>query len=288
MKVGIGLPNTVPGTEGKTLVEWARRADASGFSSLGVIDRLVYPNYDPIVSLAAAAAVTERIGLMTTVLLGPLRPNAVSLAKEALSLDCLSGGRFSLGIALGARSDDYEVSGIPWEGRGAALERQLEQIKKVWGGEVKGMEGRPVGPPPVREGRPELIVGGHGDAAIERAARFGDGWIMGGGAPDQFRELGAKFDQAWGRAGRAGKPRKVGLAYFALGPDGKKNADSYIHDYYGWLGEVADMIASSVATDEETVRAYLQAFSDAGCEELVFFACSADVEQVELLAGARP
>ena len=76
MDVGIGLPNAVPGTSGAQLVEWARRADGRGFSSLGTIDRVVYDNYEPLTALAAAAAVTERIGLCTSVLLGPLRDNA--------------------------------------------------------------------------------------------------------------------------------------------------------------------------------------------------------------------
>ena len=103
MDVGIGLPNAVPGATGEQLVEWARRADARGFSSLGTIDRVVYDNYEPLIALAGAAAVTERIGLCTTVLLGPLRPNAAELAKQALSVNALSGGRFTLGIGLGAR-----------------------------------------------------------------------------------------------------------------------------------------------------------------------------------------
>ncbi|HEU4944439.1 MAG TPA: LLM class flavin-dependent oxidoreductase, partial [Solirubrobacterales bacterium] len=103
MDVAIGLPNAVPGTTGRQLVEWARRADARGFSSLGTIDRIAYENYEPLTALAAAAVVTERIGLCTSVLLGPLRPNAVELAKQALSLQALSGGRFTLGIGLGGR-----------------------------------------------------------------------------------------------------------------------------------------------------------------------------------------
>lgn len=98
MKIGIGLPNAVPGATGGELTEWARRAEARDFSTLGTIDRLVYDNYEPLVALAAAAAVTERIGLATTVLLAPLRTNAIELAKQALSINALSGGRLTLGF----------------------------------------------------------------------------------------------------------------------------------------------------------------------------------------------
>src|SRR5215470_15108621 len=129
MDVGIGLPNAVPGTPGARLVEWARRADARGFSSLGTIDRVVYDNYEPLTALAAAAAVTERIGLCTSVLLGPLRTNPTELAKQSLSLNALSEGRFTLGIGLGAREDDYEASDVSLRGRGRVLDEALERIK---------------------------------------------------------------------------------------------------------------------------------------------------------------
>ena len=105
MKVGIGLPGAVAGTNGESIVEFARRAEAQGFSSLGTIDRIVYGNWEPLVALAAAAVVTERIELMTTVMLGPLRLNAVQTAKQALSVNELSGGRLTLGIGLGGRGD---------------------------------------------------------------------------------------------------------------------------------------------------------------------------------------
>jgi hypothetical protein len=78
----------------------------------------------------------------------------------------------------------------------------------------------------------------------------------------------------------------MALAYFALGDGARQAADSYLHDYYGWLGEIADMIAGSAAVDADTVRQYVQAFTDAGCDELVMFPCSPDPGQVDLLADA--
>lgn len=119
MEIAIGLPNTVRGATGDQLIDWARAADEAGFSSLGTIDRIVYPNYEPLVALSAAAAVTDRIRLATTVMLGPLRGNPAMVAKQMLSLDTLAGGgRAVLGIGLGAREDDYEISGVPMSERG--------------------------------------------------------------------------------------------------------------------------------------------------------------------------
>ncbi len=284
MDVGIGLPATVPGVDGKTLVEWARRSDEAGFSTLGTIDRLVYPSYEPLAALAAAAAVTQRTRLTTSILIAPLRVNAALLAKQAATLDDLSGGRLTLGVAIGQREDDYEASGIETGSRGAMLDSQLQELKRVWSGEERGIAG-PIGPP-ARNGGPELIVGGTVEASFDRAARHAKGWMMGGGAPDQFRDMAQKVREAWSRASRDESPRLISLAYFVLGEGAREAADSYIHDYYEYLGDVADAIAQSVAVDEGMVAQYLEAFSAAGCDELILFPCSTRLDQVDLLARA--
>lgn len=278
MDVAIGLPNAVPGTTGGELVEWARRADARGFSSLGTIDRVVYGNYEPLTALAAAAAVTERIGLCTSVLLGPLRTNPTELAKQALSVHALSNGRFTLGIGLGAREDDYEASSVDLKGKGRRLDEALERIKEVWEGDEIG---------PSESGSPDLVVGGSVDASFARAARFGDGWIAGGAPPDQFAEMAEKAKAAWTAAGREGEPRLMGLAYYSLGERAEEEAKAYLTDYYAFLGEeTAGYIASSAAKDADTVRQYLEAFDAAGCGELILFPSSGDPDQVDLLADA--
>lgn len=277
MKVGIGLPNAVPGTGGAELVEWARRAEARGFSTLGTIDRVAYDNYEPLVALTAAAAVTERIGLCTSVLLGPLR-NPAGLAKQCLSLNALAEGRFTLGIAVGGREDDYAASGVDFGTRGRALDAELELLGEAWAGDRIG---------PARGGKPGLVVGGSADVSFARAARFGDGWIAGGAPPDQFAAMAAKLDAAWAEAGRDGAPRKLALGYFSLGPDAEANADAYLRGYYAWLGEeTAGYIAGAAAKDADTVKRYLAAFEEGGCEELILFPSASDPAQVDLLADA--
>ncbi|MGH2955450.1 MAG: LLM class flavin-dependent oxidoreductase [Solirubrobacterales bacterium] len=285
MDVAVGLPNTVPGTEGEQLLEFARRGEAAGFSSLGTLDRLVYPGYEPLTSLAGAAAVTERIPLASTVLLAPYRLNGALLAKEAASVHRISGGRFSLGLGLGWREDDYEASGISYSERGRKLDEMLEEIERVWSGHEYGVAGG-IGPD-VSSDPPRILVGGSVAAAFKRAARHGAGWILGGGTPEQASEGRAKLEAEWESAGRDGKPYVGALAYFSLGADGERNAESYLGHYYAAMGEEpAKQVIASAATDADTVRGYVQAFADAGVDELFLFPCSPDPEQVDLLAEA--
>jgi alkanesulfonate monooxygenase SsuD/methylene tetrahydromethanopterin reductase-like flavin-dependent oxidoreductase (luciferase family) len=276
MEVGIGLPTTIPGVTGEQVVEWARRAEARGFSTLGTIDRIVYPNYEPLIALAAAAAVTERIRLTTSILIAPYRANGALLAKQAATLDHLSGGRLVLGVAVGGREDDYAVSGVDFHTRGKRFDAMLAEMEGLWAGGS-------VGPQPPR-GRPTLIVGGTADVAFERAARYGDGWIMGGGTPDGFKDGAQKLAAAWQAAGREGTPRGLALAYYSLGDRAKEAAASYLGDYYAFLGEYASSVADGAATDADTVRAYVQGFADAGCDELILFPSDPDPGQVDLLA----
>jgi alkanesulfonate monooxygenase SsuD/methylene tetrahydromethanopterin reductase-like flavin-dependent oxidoreductase (luciferase family) len=277
--IGIGLPNTIPGTEGRRLIDWAKNAEEAGFSTLGTIGRLVYPNYEELVALSAAAAVTSRIRLTTSVLLAPL------FAKQAASLDRLSGGRLVLGLGLGGRDDDFTASALPTTGKGRRLDQQLAEMKRIWSGERLGFAGA-IGPAPVRPGGPELILGGTAEASFRRVALLGDGWIMGGGTPDMFAQSAAAVDEAWQEAGRPGRPRKLSLAYFALGPNARGQADNYLLHYYAFLGDTARQIAAGAAVSAEMAKGYAEAFESAGCDELIFVPTTAAPDQVGLLAGA--
>jgi alkanesulfonate monooxygenase SsuD/methylene tetrahydromethanopterin reductase-like flavin-dependent oxidoreductase (luciferase family) len=262
---------------GQQLVEWARRADGRGFSTLGTIDRHVYGNYEPLIALTAAAAVTERIGLTTAVMLGPLRGNPHSVAKQTQSLQALSGGRLTLGIGLGGREDDYEFADVPMSERAERMDGLLEALRADWADERMG--------PPAE--RPGVLVGGAVEASFKRAARFGDGWIAGGAGPDEFAAAAAQVKDAWSEAGREGQPKLACLAYFSLGENAEENATAYLTHYYAFLGEeVAQYIANSAAKDAETVKGYLAAYEAVGCDELIIFPSSSDPDQVDLLADA--
>ena len=184
MEIGIGLPNTLKGATGALMLEWARRADAGPFTSLGVLDRLEYESYEPLIALAAAAGATARVQLAALIITGPLRNDAL-LAKEAASLDALSGGRLVLGLGLGARKSDYAAAGVAYANRGHRLAEQLAALRACW-------EDERIGPRPARPGGPPLLIGGLSDSAYARAARYADGYVHGGGPPRAFAAAAAK------------------------------------------------------------------------------------------------
>jgi len=276
MELGVGLPNTVAGTDAAAIYAWARGVDQGPFASLSVFDRIAYDSLDPLATLAAVAPLTERVRLATTVLIGPLR-NTTLLAKEAATVDVLSGGRLTLGLALGARDDDYEVTGVRPSDRGEHLTQQLYELREHW-------DAGDIGPHPVQEGGPQLLVGGLTDAAIARAVRYCDGYIHGGGPPRAFARLATRTQAAWSESGRPGKPALWGMGYFALGDEEAVAGEAYLLDYYAFTGPFAMRIAEGLLRSPRDVVQFMRGYRDAGCDHLVLFPTSADITQLERLA----
>jgi len=267
MEIGIGLPAAVPGTAGTAVADWAAEGERRGFASLAVLDRLVYDNLDPIVALAAAAARTERVELMTTILGVPFRQSAAVLAKQLASLDRVSGGRLTAGLALGGWPEDYEASGTPLAGRGAAFEAMLDAMRGFWG------DG----------GEPALLLGAIAPVGFRRAAAHGKGWVAPFFGHDMLVDGIAATRAAWAEAGRTDRPRIVAARYFCLGARADEVADEYLEHYYG--AGYAPARADTLTTRQQ-LHAELARLAAAGCDDALLFPCSGDVGQVALLADA--
>ena len=277
MRVGVGLPSTVPGAHGQLLIQWAAQADQGPFSSLGVLDRLVYDSYDPFTALAVAAAVTQRVLLATTIVIGPLR-NTSLLAKSAASLDALSNGRLVLGLAVGARKEDYDAARVEYRTRGRRLSEQLATLRMLW------EEGR-FNPRDARSQGPALLLGGGSDSAYARMARYTSGYVHGGGPPRAFARAADKARAAWLDAGRPGQPQLWAQGYFALGDETTIEAGmNYLRDYYAFTGPFAEKIATGILTTPQAIAQFLRGYEEAGCDELILFPTLPDLAQLTCLA----
>jgi alkanesulfonate monooxygenase SsuD/methylene tetrahydromethanopterin reductase-like flavin-dependent oxidoreductase (luciferase family) len=276
MRVGVGLPITIPRADPSLVLRWAEYADTGPFTSLGVLDRFLYDNFEAMTGLAAAAAVTERIALAATIVIAPLR-SPILLAKQAATIDAFSGGRLTLGVGLGARQDDYEIAGVEYRTRGRRLTEALADMRSFW-------ESERVGPRPAQTGGPRLLVGGSGGPALVRMARYADGYVHGGGPPRAFARAANEARAAWNDAGRPGQPELWGQAYFALDGAGEAGA-AYLKDYYAFTGPFAEKIAAGLLTTPDEVADLLRGYEEAGCDELILFPAVAQMSQLESLAA---
>src|SRR5947207_5490430 len=283
MKIGIGLPATIPGTEGKRILDWAKKADSGPFSSLTILDRLIFPNYEALITLAAVAGATQRIRLMTTVLLAPLR-NPVLFAKQAASLDALSGGRLTLGLGIGAREDDYLAASVPFKRRGKLFDEELETLEKIWSSQPLNDKIGPIGPSPAQPDGPEILIGGYSPAAVQRVGHWGNGFIAGGRDPKGTQQFFQAAEESWKGAGRPGKPRLVGCFYYALGPDSKERAGAYLRNYYSFLGPMVEMMISNLPMTTDAIKERIQAYEEIGADEVIMWPCTPDLEQLDQLA----
>lgn len=281
MDIGIGLPTTLP-VDGPAMLDWARRAEDRGFSALATIDRIVYPNYDSLTALAAAAGATSRIGFFTDILLAPAYP-PVWLAKATGSLQALSGGRLTLGLGVGGRPDDFAAVDRLYERRGRLMDETLELLHKAWAGEpVAG--GEHAVTPAVPGGTVPILVGGNGPAAIRRTVTWGDGWTIGGAPPAMAAEAAEKVRAAWREAGREGEPRLAALTYFGFGDDATLSRS--LLGYYAFMGDMAAFVVAGAVKTPAEARQRAADFEAAGFTDLMFDPAVPGLDQIDRLADA--
>lgn len=286
MKVGVGLPFKMPTDSWAYIAELARRADAGPFSSFSALDRIAYDNFEAMAELAAVAAITRRLRLVTAVLLAPVR-NAGVLAKQAATIDAISNGRLTLGLAVGGRADDAVVAPAEFRDRGRRFEDQLVHMKRIWAGEILEGAERPVGPAPVQPGGPEILIGGTHPRAIARVGKFANGYVMGGRALELEWAKGviAEVDGSWQSAGRTGKPRIIVTLPCALGPGAEEAVDNALSDYYGLPGGSGQARQVRIQpTSPEIIRNAIAMHEDLGIDEIIFRPVTPDLEQLDRLA----
>jgi alkanesulfonate monooxygenase SsuD/methylene tetrahydromethanopterin reductase-like flavin-dependent oxidoreductase (luciferase family) len=292
MQIGLTLPTMVANLDRPTILEWMQRIDAGPFSSLAAGERIAFPNQELMVTMAAAAAVTTRVRLVTTIVILPMH-SAPLIAKQAATLDVLSGGRLTLGLGVGGRDEDYRAVGASFARRVTRLAEQVSVMRAVWRGEQVVPNVNPIGPRPVQPGGPDLLIGAMLPGSIRRAAEWADGVTGWSFKPDPVEVAGTfrMVADAWKEAGRTTRPRLVTGFWFALGKNGREQMDAYVRSYLGNFGDsVAGAIAKGIAaTSAAAVRDACRALADVGTDELILVPTTADLDEIdrleELIAG---
>jgi alkanesulfonate monooxygenase SsuD/methylene tetrahydromethanopterin reductase-like flavin-dependent oxidoreductase (luciferase family) len=263
MRVGVWMPNAMPfGLERSFFLDWVRLADDAGFDTLSTVDRPNYDMWDPLVSLAAAAAVTERIRLATITLPLPNR-NEVLVAKQAAVIDRLSGGRLTLGVSLGSRPDDYQVFGATLEHRVTRFRQQIASLRRVWAeARLSDREHGVLGPPPIQDPGPPIWLGALSERGRQRAVELADGFIFGGAA--HLSTIGPAIQGLRPQVAERGKPDFSfnAVAFIAIGGE-REFAEAVAHHeryypvlpvpaeqaiHHGPIGKIKDVVAEYAAS----------------------------------------
>ncbi|MCH9669435.1 MAG: LLM class flavin-dependent oxidoreductase [Actinomycetia bacterium] len=284
------LPVMEPDLDAATLRKWAQFIDSGPFSSLCWGERMAFDNPETLTLLGALAAWTDRVQLVTTVVIPQLH-DPVMLAKALATGDMLSGGRLTVGLGVGGRHEDYHAAGAnPATQTMRDMADRAWVMKRVWSGEKVTDSTLPVGPPPLQEGGPKLLVGTMGPKTTRNAAGWADG-LAGTTLDLDLARQNELFDvarAAWRQADKAA-PHLATSFWFAIGGGDEPRAQVHRHlrRYLNWIPvELVDAMAASTgwAGTADELRGVLQRFSDIGTDEVFLIPTSSDIDQVRRVA----
>lgn len=287
MDIGLSLPTMAPGYGPTTTVDWARGIDAGPFSSVSAGERITFSNPELFTTLAAAAAVTERVQVFVNLIVAPLHPTPL-IAKQVATIDQLAGGRTTVAVGVGGRGHDFRAADAPFEGRHARLDEQVAELRRLWAGEPPFPGADPVGPASVQPGGPPILAGALGPKAMARAAAWADG-VTGFSVSGRKAEMATTFElaeKAWAEAERPA-PRKVSGCFYAVGVDEPaETLRSFTHRYLAIFGEE---FATAMADDcwvssPDALRRLLDDAEEAGCDEVVLVPATVDLACLEATA----
>ncbi|MBV9944872.1 MAG: TIGR03619 family F420-dependent LLM class oxidoreductase [Solirubrobacterales bacterium] len=304
LKFGLALENFTPAEkvpDVASIVTYARRAEELGYESLWAWDHMFlgsgrpFPFLESLSTLALLTAHTERAELGTGILVLPLRRAAV-LAKTAASIEIMSGGRLTLGMAVGWYEREFDACGVPFKQRGKIFEENLALMKEFWTGErVSGSAGgiefrnAVMLPTPAPRPRPRLLIGGYVDRVLRRVAEKGDGWLTYFYEPDPFSSAWRRIREHAEAAGR--DPDELdNVAQLPLCIDDSfeaadARARRYIHDYFdlpAWSESTAE---SAIRGTPEQCAEQIAAQAAAGVQHICLCPCNYEIEQVERFAA---
>jgi alkanesulfonate monooxygenase SsuD/methylene tetrahydromethanopterin reductase-like flavin-dependent oxidoreductase (luciferase family) len=290
VKVGICFPMSMEQLRQRELfLAWCEAADRSPLSSIALGDRIAYECQEPLISLAVAAGATKRIRLITSVVALPTR-NTGMLAKEVASLDILSGGRFTLGVGMSSRPQDFACLRVPWEGRAKRFEAQVRELRDIWAGKSTVDGAPPIGPLPLTKGGPEIVFGPIMEPSFRRAGRLADGIMTWSFRPEpEVQRWRIRItEEAWQQAGRPGRPKILAAMYFALGDHAENRLKSFLKSYYAYSDLTLEMALLAETYTPQAVKDAIAAYADAGVDEILFSAADPGIDQIERLAELVP
>jgi probable F420-dependent oxidoreductase len=275
MKFGATYPTLDLGTDPDVLRRWAQGLEAAGFDEIFIPEHVVginadrrpdwrplnpntlergkpiydhtYPFYEPFVVMGFLASVTDSILLSSGVMIAPQRQTAL-IAKQAAVADVLSRGRIRLGVGVGWNDAEFDAMGADFKRRGRRLDEQIHILRRLWTeqsvtyrGRFDTLDAAGLAPMPVQRPIP-ILIGGDSDAALERAARLGDGWFL----THIAAECADRTERFWKRVGQLGRRDEVSLVGTVY--QGPREPESMSDDIAAWAELGATQVNLRTAT----------------------------------------
>lgn len=290
MRIGMTIPFMEPGWNRQSMQQWATAIDNGPWASLALGERITFINPEFMTSLAACAAWTQRVELISTVSVLTMH-NPVLMAKQFATIDVIADGRLTVGVGLGGRREDYEAIGADWSHhRIARLEENVNVLRRIWNGEqVLPRAKRIVEPLPVQAGGPKILAGVLGPKSIAAAARYADG--LSGfsfmASLDDIKNAFDAFRAAWEAEGRSGKPRLIASFWYGIEQKGKEQMVRHLDRYLNFMPEEVAKQLAPVAGFNGSIgdlKAFLAGIKALGADDVILVPTSADLAEISAIA----
>jgi len=280
MKIGMTLPVMEPDLTRQDLETWTKKIDSGPWSHIALGERILFPNPEFISTLSAVSAWTNRVEIIATISILTMHDPVLS-AKQFATIDMLSEGRFTLGVGVGGREEDYEAIGADWsKRRWALLAEKVEIMKSIWSKESHTA----LGPKLFSSNGPQILAGAVGPKAIEMAVNFSDG-LAGFSFNADIEEIKDSFHRVLSAFKHVKKPpRLITSFWFGMGDSARKDIQIHLKRYLGWMGEdLADMLSkkAGLASSERDLKDFLLEIKDAGATDVLLVPTSKDINQLK-------
>ena len=279
MKIGMTLPVMEPDLTRQDLEDWTTRIDAGPWSHIALGERILFHNPEFISTLSAVAAWTKRVEIIATISVLTMH-NPILSAKQFATIDMISEGRFTLGVGVGGREEDYQAIGSNWsERRWAMLSEKVKTMQSVWSKDYHPM----LGPQTFSNCGPQILAGAVGPKAMEMSADFADG-LAGFSFNADIEEIKDSFSRVKNAFNKNNKsPRLVTSFWFGLGESGRADIQTHLERYLAWMGHDLAKDLSKTAGfsgNQSDLNELLKLIKVAGATDVILVPTSKNISQL--------
>ena len=281
MKIGMTLPVMEPDLTRKDLEKWTKKIDTGPWSHIALGERILFPNPEFISTLSAVAAWTNRVEIIATVSILTMH-NPILSAKQFATIDLLAEGRFTLGVGVGGREEDYTAINSNWsDRRWATLAKNVKTMQSVWSKDYH----KEMGPNTFSKAGPQILAGAVGPKAMSMSADFAEG-LAGFSFNADLKEINDSFNRVEEAfAQKKISPRLITSFWFGLGDTGRDDIKTHLTRYLGWMGKDLAKNLSETAGfsgNQDDLYNFLVKIKDLGATDTLLVPTSKDIDQLSM------